>query len=294
MKKLLVPVDFSDTSEAAVDFGLQLAKMKNAELMLLHSVDFSGTYESMYLDGPHVQSFTDEVIKEMELKMQNLYSRIKEEGLNISTHLTSGSFLQDIRDFVEENDVDLIVMGTKGASGIKEFFVGSNTEKIVRFVDCPVISVPHRVDLGSIRKLLLPVDLGELRPSFFEEVARFQELFSASVEFVWVKTPHQIENLKLINEEFDNLLSEYKVASSSFTIIRDVLPQDGILNHACETGADMLAMATHSRRGLAHWFTGSMTEDVMNHAKIPLWSLKIIDHEEPINLESFQKLRVAE
>jgi nucleotide-binding universal stress UspA family protein len=293
MKKLLVPVDFSETSEAAVDFAIQLARKCGYEVMLIHSVDFSGTYEAMYMDAPHIQSFTDQVMKDMEIRLENLFRRIKDDDIKISTHLTSGTLVQDVREFVREKNIDLIVMGTKGATGLQEFFVGSNTEKIVRMVDCPIISIPIKTDIKSIRKFLIPVDLWEIRPSFLREVSFFQQMFSSSMEFVWVKTPHDVENLDLVTEEFNNLLSEYEIASSSFTIVRHVFPQDGILAQVKSTNADIVAMATHARRGLSHLFSGSMTEDVINHVKIPLWSLKINDHEEPINLESFQKLRVA-
>lgn len=294
MKKLIIPVDFSDTSEAAVQFGLQIAKKFGYDVLLHHSVDLTGTYESMYMDAPQVQSFTDQVVKDMEVRLENLHRRCRQDGLNISKHITHGSLVRDIKEMVKEHGIDLIVMGTKGSTGLKEFFVGSNTEKVVRMVDCPVISVPKPTDINEIRKIMVPVDLEEIRPSFLFQISLFQQLFSASVEFAWVKTPHDVENLELLTEEFNRLLSDYEIASSSFTIIRDVFPQDGILSHAQKSEADMLAMATHSRRGLAHWFSGSMTEDVMNHIKVPLWSLKINDEEKPIDLESFQKLQLAD
>jgi nucleotide-binding universal stress UspA family protein len=290
MKKLLIPVDFSETSEAAIEFGIQLAQKCSYHVMLLHSVDLVHTYESMYMDVPHVQSFTQQVINDMEVRLENLYRQTHREGMVMTKHLTTGTLIQDIKKIVDEYHVDLIVMGTNGASGLKEFFVGSNTEKVVRLVNCPVISIPSHADVRSIRKILVPIDLSEIRPSFLMQVSHFQQLFSAAMEFVWVKTPHDIENIDLITDEVNNLLSEYEVASSSFTVIKDVFTQDGILNYAMLTDADMIAMATHARRGIAHWFSGSLTEDVVNHAHIPLWSLKIDETEKTLNLESFQSI----
>ena len=293
MKKLLIPIDFSDTSEAAIHFGLQLAEKCGYEILLHHSVDFLHTYESMYMDAPHSQSFTEQVIDDMEVQLENTYRRCRKDGLPITKHLTTGSLVQDIRSLAKEEDVDLIIMGTKGASGLKEFFIGSNTEKIVRLLDCPVISVPGKSNISDIRRILVPVDLEEIRPSFLNEISKLQQLFSASIEFVWVKTPHYVENTDLVEEEFNNLLNEYKIASSSFTIVRDVFPQDGLLNYARENASDMIAMVTHSRRGLAHWFSGSLTEDVMNHSKVPLWSFKMNDVERPLEIQKFQHLKAV-
>lgn len=292
MKKLLIPVDFSETSDAAVHFGLQLAEKCGYQVMLHHSVDLVHTYENMYLDVPHVQTFAQRVIDEMEVKLKNLLWQSKRDGLHVSKLLTTGTLIQDLKTIVEEQGVDLIVMGTKGASGLQEFFVGSNTEKVVRLVNCPVISVPCQTNMRAIRKVLVPIDLTEIRPSFLSEIGHLQWLFAAAVEFVWVKTPHDMENVDLVTEEVNNLLSDYEVASSSFSVIKDVFAQDGILKYAELIEADMIAMATHARRGFAHWFAGSLTEDVVNHSRIPLWSLKIDEKEKTINLETYQNLHL--
>jgi len=293
MKKLLIPVDFSETSDAAVAFGVQLAEKCGYHVMIHHSVDLVHAYESMYLDVPHVQTFTQQVIDDMEVKLENMWRTLRRDNLMITKHLTTGTLVQDIKVLVKEQQVDLIVMGTKGATGLKEFFVGSNTEKVVRLVDCPVISIPHSMNIRSIRTILVPIDLDEIRPGFLSQIAHFQRLFSAAVEFVWVKTPHDVENIDLVSESVNNLLSEYEVASSSFSIINDVFPQDGILKYAHAIEADMIAMSTHARRGISHWFSGSLTEDVINHARIPIWSLKIDEKEKPLNIESFQGIHTA-
>lgn len=293
MKKLIIPVDFSETSESAIAFGLQLAEKCNYEIILHHSVDFLGTYESMYMDAPQAHSFTEEVISDMEVQLENTYRRYSRDGLKMSKRLTIGTLINDIRRLAKEEEVDLVVMGTKGASGLSEFFIGSNTEKVVRLLDCPVISVPENTDLGTIRRIMVPIDLREIRPSFLREVSKLQQLFSASVEFVWVQTPHNIENDDLIEEQMNNLLGSYEIASSSFTIVRNVFPQEGLIAYSRDNDTDMIAMATHARRGIAHWFSGSLTEDVLNHASMPLWSFKLDEKEDSLDIEKFQNLNPA-
>lgn len=291
MKKLLIPVDFSETSEAAIAFGIELAEKCNYHIMLHHSVDMMQSYESMYIDVPHAHAFTKQLLDDIEVKMENLWRRCNKENLLITKHITSGGLIPDIQNLVSDHDVSLIVMGTKGATGLKEFFIGSNTEKVVRLVNCPVISIPRKVEIKAIRKILVPISLSEIRVGFLREISILQQLFSAAIEMVWVKTPHDIENLELISEEVNNLLNEYEIASSSFTILKDVFPQDGILKYAHGSETDMIAMSTHARRGLAHWFSGSLTEDVINHSDIPLWSLKINDKDKIVNLEAYQDIQ---
>lgn len=285
MKKLLIPTDFSETSDAALDFGLQLAKKFGYEVILFHSVEFVNTFESMYIDALNVHSFSKEVVNDCEARLQDMMRQCDMDASKLSTRLKVGDLISDIKEVVKEEKVDLIIMGTKGASGLKEFIVGSNTEKVVRLIDCPVISIPKTSQVRKIRKISVPVDPRELRPGFLQQISILQQLFSAAIEFVWVKTPHSKGNSDLISKEFNNALCEFEIASSSFTIIQNVSPVDGILSYVRKNKTDMLAMATHAHRGLTHLTSGSLTEDVMNHLEIPMWSFKMDENENRLILK---------
>jgi nucleotide-binding universal stress UspA family protein len=290
MKKLLVPTDFSETSEYAIGFAVQLARKCQYRIILLHTLDFPIVYDSFYMDGVSLRAFTKEISENASVKLDNLLRKHRADGLKIETRTHEGSLVDGVTHLVENEGIDLIVMGTRGATGIKELLVGSNTEKIVRLANCPVISVPQATDVSTVRRIVVPIDLREIQATFLKEVSVLQQLFSASVEFVWVKTPHYVENLELVAEEVNNLLGEYDIASSSFTIIKDVFPDEGIRKYAENTKADMLAMATHARRGIAHFFSGSLTEDVLNHSSVPVWTFRLDKDEKPINLEAYQEL----
>ena len=95
------------------------------------------------------------------------------------------------------------------------------------------------------------------------------------MEFLWVETPHNIENSEVVSEEFNEVLKKYGFRDSSFTIVKNVFPSDGILSRVSDLGADMVAMATHSRRGISHWLSGSLTEDTVNHVHVPTWTFKL-------------------
>ncbi|MCP4457390.1 MAG: universal stress protein [Cytophagales bacterium] len=288
MKTLLIPTDFSETSEAAIDFGMQLAERHGYDVILQHSVEFVPTYEAMYIDAINVRSFTQEIVEDCEIRLDNLVRKHNQSQVKVTKRLMVGSLISDLQSLVKVEQIDLIVMGTRGASGLKEFFVGSNTEKVVRLVNCPVISIPEKTKFKEVRKILVPVDMRELRPKFLNKISKFQQLFAASIEFIWVKTPHSIESSELVTDALNSLLSKYEIASSSFSIIRDIFPDEGIIKYSKESDADMIAMATHARRGLAHLFSGSLTEDVLNHLNIPLWSFKLDESEDIIDLVDFQ------
>lgn len=291
MKKLLIPVDFSETSEAAVDFGMQLAAVLDYEVMLHHALDLvedDNRFYALSQDKVHRDLYDEDMMEQKERKVSDFYKKWNTKNVKSSIHLTIGSMIDDIQELVKLYDVKLVVMGTKGASGLKELFVGSNAEKVVRYLHCPVIAIHGHADPAHIKRILVPVDLDNLLPSFLREMRHLHDLFEAEMEFVWVQSPHHSEPFETLVDEFEQVLKAYEVPGT-FSIIRDALPHAGILNYANDVEADLVAMATHHRSGVAHLFLGSVTEDVLNHLHVPLWTFSLNRDEEPIRLVNFRK-----
>ena len=295
MKKILVPVDFSEVSEAAVQFAVDLAKENKAEITLLNSarIDYFNDYQ--YPTFVNTKSLMDEVFDSMEQRMNQLVNDYQGKEISITGKVSHLGLLGAMKEEIEDGGIDLCVMGTSGCSGLEELFIGSNTERIVRNISCPVISVPQTTDIKSIKKILIPIDLREIRASFLEKVAALQNMFEAAIEFVWVKTPHNIENEETVAEELRMLFEKYGIENYEFFIVKSVFPTDGIFMEVDKSGADMIAMATHARRGISHWLSGSMTEDTVNHVEVPVWSFKIDKAEKVLKLDSVSKAKgVAE
>ena len=287
MKKLLVPVDFSEVSRYAARLAVDLAERSSAEIILLHSIHFNYFTDFPHAPGMNLQTTINELKESVEENMKTFI-----EDLNTTASIESkisGIHLVDaVRDCVEEDNIGLVILGTKGCSGWSELLVGSNTERIVRWVDCPVISVPCEASFDSVNKILIPIDLREIQDDFMDSLLKLQKLFDASLEFLWVKTPHNIENDERVMEEFSQLVKKYGFRKSTFVIRNYVFPSDGILDEAKSLGADMIAMATHARRGISHWLSGSITEDTVNHIDVPVWTFKLNKKAELVELDSFK------
>ncbi|WP_425391131.1 universal stress protein [Ekhidna sp.] len=287
MKKILVPVDFSEVSGHATRFAIEIAEKNDAEITLLNSVHFDYFTDYQFTSFTTAKSMMDEVKDAMEEKMEKFKNTFKSR-LKLKSVVNQLSLVESVKNMVNEEGFDLVVVGTKGASGISEVLVGSNTEKVVRHAPCPVISVPSAATVDSIKRILVPIDIREIKASYLTKVAALQKQFGARIEFLWVKTPHNIENEEKVSKELSTLIEEYDIANFEFTIIKNVFPSDGILWHADETNADMIAMATHARRGISHWLSGSLTEDTVNHIKKPVWTFKMDKKEKSIRLSSVE------
>lgn len=290
MKKILVPTDFSEVSENAVRFAIDLAKKMKAEITLFNSIHFDYFHDYQYGYHAVLQTMIDEVQETVEKRMDEFVNQFGTD-VKIEKRINPTSMVTAVKEMIKDEGFDLVVVGTHGSSGIEELFIGSNTEKIVRHASCPVIAVPSKVSLKEIKKILVPIDLREIRESFLKQIANLQDFFACELEFIWVKTPHNIENEEMVSEDLRELFESHGIKNYQFYIVNNIFPTDGIFVEADESGADMVAMATHARRGIAHWLSGSMTEDTVNHLDIPVWSFRIDKSEKVVKLDSVTKAK---
>jgi nucleotide-binding universal stress UspA family protein len=282
MKKILVPCDFSTTSQQAYTFALDIAKKMNAEVFVMKAIDFPFMYESSFAAVPY--SFDPgSLLKELEedakksfKKMKGSYTRQED----VSFEVIQGPVTAVIRNFIDSHKIDLVVMGTNGAGGLAEYLVGSNTEKIVRFSPVPVFVVRKAINLSSIKNIVFPTTLELDQVDLIAKVKELQSLFDATLHLLLVNTPHYLKPSKGELDQMEQYASYYKLRNYTLSIRDDFREQEGIMLFAQEIKADMIAMATHGRRGLAHLFMGSITEDVVNHGACPIWTCSIRKREE--------------
>ncbi|MEM7551989.1 MAG: universal stress protein [Bacteroidota bacterium] len=275
MNQILVPVDFSEVSFKALRFAESIADDGDT-ILLLNVVDVPaiGMAEPYYASADTMTGILNDLINSAEEKLKEAEKNIT-KNLNIKRIVEVGSPFDGIQKHLNNEHADLIVMGTQGASGLKEIFVGSNTEKAVRFSKCPVIAIPSDYNFDTVEKILMPTDLKDLTDEVLSNVRKMQEFYSADLHFLWVHTPHLIENEKEVKEKITKLVKEHGLENFEVHIVRDVFPDIGILYYAQHIEADMIAMATHGRKGIAHLFTGSRAEDVVNHTTIPVWTFNL-------------------
>jgi nucleotide-binding universal stress UspA family protein len=168
--------------------------------------------------------------------------------------------------------IDLVIMGTQGASGLKEFFVGSNTEKIVRRSTVPVIAVKKPAKFSSIRNIVFPNTLGEDQEELTLKVKALQNFFSATLHIVYVNTPGNFKPDSDTLPHLQRFARRFMLKEFTARVYNDTYQEEGIINFAEEVGADMIVMATHGRKGLSHLVNGSLAEDVVNHVDCPIWT----------------------
>lgn len=278
MKKILVPIDFSEYSEYALRVAADIAKKQQAEIIVLHMLGLS----EAILSKDETQE-TVEVIYYLKLTEKRFISFLDKEYLKdvkITETVRNYKVFSEINQVVHENEADLIVMGSHGSSGLSEVFVGSNTEKVVRTSNIPVLVIKNQINKFDIKEVVFACDFKIENISAYQNANRLFDLFSATLHLVYVNLPgDRFRNSNQIEERIKEFL--FKADSGNLenfdkvVIQNDYSVESGIFNYCQKINADVIAIPTHGRRGLSHFFNGSIGEDIANHANKSVITFKI-------------------
>jgi nucleotide-binding universal stress UspA family protein len=164
-------------------------------------------------------------------------------------------------------------MGTRGASGLEEYLIGSNTEKIVRFSPVPVFAIRKAPDIKNITNIVFPTTLELKQWPLVDEIKKLQRFFGGRLHLLLINTPYNLQRSADENKKMEAFAAHYELENYTINIRNDFREPNGIMGFASEIKADLIVMGTHGRRGLAHLFAGSIAEDIVNHMDCPIWTL---------------------
>ncbi|MCR9228139.1 MAG: universal stress protein [Flavobacteriaceae bacterium] len=273
MKKILVPVDFSKYSEYALEVASKIGKQHGVGVILFHMMGMSDSVLA-----------NSEIAEEAEAKyfLKLAKEKIKEftekeylKGIPVETIIQNYKDFDEVNQVALEQNCDLVVMGSHGSGGLSELFVGSNTEKVVRSSTVPVIVIKERQITFDITRMVMACDLEMENVPVYRKALLFAELNNASLEMVYV---HSAGANFMGRDDMVGRMESFKKTLGKEVDIHfydDNSVERGILRYCFERNADLLVIPTHGRKGLDHFVVGSLAENVSNHAKIPVMTIKI-------------------
>lgn len=277
MKKIIVPIDFSEHSEYALETAAVFARKYNAEIIALHMLELSNAVISSAESA--IEAETVFYLKLAEKKFQEFLDKDFLKDLNVTPIVKHFKVFSEVSVVAKEHGVDLIIMGSQGVSGLKEVLVGSNTEKVVRYSNVPVLVVKHSPILMEIEDVVFACDFSEDAIKPYLNAGKVFDGLGARMHLVHVNLP---DSRFRSSTEIEKRVSDFlKTADGnidkmkSVTYVSDYSIEQGILNVSNILGADLVAVATHGRKGLAHFFEGSISEDIANHSTLPVMTFKI-------------------
>lgn len=285
MKKILVPTDFSEYAENALQVASQLARKYEAEIYLLHMIELPANMSNPV--GDTRSNDLPEAIGFMKLakkRYSEILSRPYLQGIKVREIVEFHQAFDGIMETSKEHGCDFIVMGSRGASGFKEMFVGSNTEKVVRTTEIPVLVIKKEIPNFDVKNFVFATNLDNSNKKTLEKVIGFAKLVNAKLHLLYINTANEF----ITSKDTDRYLGEYlegvDFEDYEFHVYNDDSVEQGILNFANKVDADLIGIATHGRKGISHFFNGSISEDLVNHAERPIITFKL---EKPEHRKNF-------
>jgi nucleotide-binding universal stress UspA family protein len=291
IKKILVPVDFSLTSLKALEQAVFMAKKNNAEITLLHVVDYIMPHSDIYyFTIPRSAEYEATVMKECDGQLLKLAEKIqKKDAVTIHAETVSGKPREQIIAAAERIQADMIVMGTHGVSGFREFMIGSTAIRIISEAPCPVLSIQQSVAPG-FKKILVPF---RNRPHSREKVdyaIEMAEMYGATVHVLGVDAELSEEtNNKLIlqAEQIKTIAENHHIPCETKVIEGSFLAEE-ILKYAKDIQADLvIVMSDLDKMSVSDFIMGPYAQQIVNHSHIPILSIHPTFNSKTVNLGGY-------
>ena len=273
MKNILVPSDFSDNARHALNYAVNVADECGSKLHLLNVSHVVSRTTDMLNSAMMVRR----MVEQAEREFQELKADLEKEMAKNGKHVQSiecvtmeGDIVETIISAANEVEADLIIMGTQGASGLREVVMGSNTANVIREARCPVLSVPEEAKYTPIQNVTFATDLLDDDSEILKQLVAFAKHFEAQIQLLTVWDEHMKKDLKDLDELQDRLVRNISYPNISFHIVREDDILEGINDFTEAHNTDVIALLTRRRNFFERILSPSLTRKFSMHSHLPV------------------------
>jgi nucleotide-binding universal stress UspA family protein len=262
--KILVPIDFSENSTKALDFVLAISKKEETSLILVNAIDLVFDFASQ------AELALESLFKDGESQMENLIKMHQASEIPMEYRVVEGTPAITVSRIAEEEEVDLIVMGTQGASGMKKTWIGTVTVNMIKESSVPVLVIPALADVNKVKKLSLALEFADHEEVFLDWVSNLAKHWNLGFEIVHVQTNTTFkEELTQIGASH-YFAKRYPEGDTKVLTYFHENPSEG-LQHVMEKEKDMILGMCHKHRNLWEQLTKkSHSIQMAYHTHVPL------------------------
>lgn len=272
-KKLnvMVPVDFTPVSFKAIEFLGFLMERIPIEVHLVHVIqvnaaDWAGTSESS-------ETIDRAELKALEQKAEQQFAELKQHvDFTFTSEILHGGLTTLLANYANQNQLDLVIMGTEGADGWYEKISGSEAQHVVRYTEVPVITIHQFASITPVHNILWVADFeAEKQPEqSIKTIKALQQLFGAKLNLLQILKKEDEGKAQRIKECMQKFASDLQLENYELHLRHDYKVPAGVRNFNQETEMDLVVIGTHARKGFSHVFYGSIAETLVNHCIRPL------------------------
>ncbi len=273
MEGLLVPTNFTGVSDAAVVIALKLASISYSPVTFIHLISAPIAFEEI---KENQQKFEYQIHKEIGIKNDKLnqyLEKAKNYNLEGIRAIQLDTKYHHLIDYVENNDIFMIVMGTHGMRGTKELLVGSNAQKVVRYSSTPVLVVKEGYGTINNKTIAFFSRFSNTDNYGFERIVKVAKRFKLTIDLVFVQSNTRESQLTEITNSMEVLKRKHPIIIRKSSILTNNNFDEAVDNYVNENQIDIVGMVTHPRKGYKKITDLSITEHMVNHLRYPILSV---------------------
>jgi len=278
MIKILLPTDFSKASRNAIEYALNFASVSTTTFIFYHSFI---PFDSALSGAPeHNRKEIIKVEQELKIRINKLKLKMDEKFPNvvIETCIDKGAESRQIISYSTANKIDLIIMGTTGASGLKEVLIGSVTVDIIDKSECPVLAVPAKYKYKPIEKMLMPTNYALHDLIALKFLFQFSTIENSNIQFLHIslKGNPPLKDAELMDAFKETINSLLKKRNNKFSLHQGIDAEQSISSVVQKEKIDLIVMTTIKRKSfIDRFFNNSITKKMAHHTKIPLLAVPV-------------------
>jgi len=271
MKKILLPTDFSDAATNAFIHALEFAKIVNAELVLLHTFEIP-VYDSQFFPENYAVIYSSielakfEMFKDEIPKLRTIAAERKLDDIVIKHRLMDGDLIYNLKNAVEEDQIDFVIMGTTGVSDWTKFFLGSNTNSVISEVSVPVLCIPVDAKYKKIKNIGFTTRYREKDKKELKKVLKIAKKTNARVKALYVKT----SNSDVSDVTIKEWEKEFETENVEFLVLPSDEVKETILDFILYKDIDVLTTITHKKSFFESIFESSFTKKIAKEVSVPV------------------------
>jgi nucleotide-binding universal stress UspA family protein len=225
------------------------------------------------INDPLGNVYVVELVEKSKKQLDDLLETYRDRKITIEYEVVIGNPAFSILDEITSRSINLVIMGSRGASWLDRFLVGSTTEKVVRNAACPVITLKCSIEkVEKLQRIVYAFDAQEDQTLTINELKKLSQPLGAHLYLLRVVTPSKFETHRAVTKELDDFVKEHKLENYSMHIYTDTNEEEGIMHFAEEVNADLIAMGTDKHTNILQLLTTNLREDMVNHSQRPVWT----------------------
>ena len=278
MKNILFPTDFSPNADNALNYAVEIARKVKGNLVLFHAYSVQLVDPNMpaeiYLSAYQEEEKSAKESLE-ELSKRIIDSNKDEDGKSLFTTdaiVTQGLVVDEVMSLINDFKIDIVIMGTHGASGITELILGSNTASVIEKAPVPVLAIPHNAVYKNISNIVYAYDDIKSGLPSFQKLLEFAKIYDSTITLLHIIDSEK-NTVDMNKQEFEKIKQSFGYEKIGLELVKEDKVLEGINDYINSNDVDILAMAIKKQTLFDKIFNRSLTKKMAHHTKIPLLAL---------------------